>query len=91
MAITLPKEAKDRALASIMQFCNEELEIEAGPMKATLILDFVLKEIGPSIYNAAVTDARAYVEKVTGDLDGACYEKEFTWRNQGGPAGKRKG
>lgn len=91
MAITLPKETKDRALASIVQFCNEELEIEAGLMKATLILDFMLKEIGPSIYNAAVADARAYVEKMTGDLDGACYEKEFGWRNPGSPPGKRKG
>jgi uncharacterized protein (DUF2164 family) len=89
MAIVLPKETRDRALASIVQFCTEELEIEAGTMKATLILDFLLKEIGPSIYNAGVADARAYVEKVTGDLDGACYEKEFTWRNPPGPPSRR--
>lgn len=90
MAITLPKEARDKAIASIIQFCHDELDIDAGQMKATAILDFFLKELGPSVYNQAITEAKSYMERSAGDLDGACYEKEFSWRSTGGPSGKPK-
>lgn len=90
MAITLPKETRDKALASISRFCQEDLDIDAGQMKATLILDFFLKELGPVVYNHAVGEARSYLERVTGDLEAVCFEKEFTYWHPGGPQGKRR-
>jgi uncharacterized protein (DUF2164 family) len=44
-----------------------------------LLLDFVLAEIGPSIYNAAITDAQVYLRDRVADLDGACFKPEFDY------------
>jgi len=76
MSITLTKEVEQELINSIRQFFDEQYEQDIGDLKASLLLDFVLKEIGPYIYNRAVMDAQRYMmEKVT-DLDNACFEPE---------------
>ena len=45
-------------------------------MKAGLLLDFVLTEIGPAIYNRAVSDVQARMSEMVDELDGICYEPE---------------
>lgn len=77
MPITLPDETSDRAVASLKRYFGEELEMELGDLKARLLLDFLLKEIAPSIYNAAVADAQTYMRDRVADLEGACFEPEF--------------
>lgn len=77
MAITLSAEATKRLQASIKRYVSENLEEEIGDLKAGLLLDFVLKEIGPTVYNQAIADARTYFEGRAADLEGVCYEKEF--------------
>ena len=77
MPITLSDETSDRVVASLKRYFGEELDIELGDLKARLLLDFLLKEIAPSIYNAAVTDAQTYLRDRVADLDGACFEAEF--------------
>jgi uncharacterized protein (DUF2164 family) len=77
MAITLPPETAKQLLASIKRYVTENLEQDIGDLQAGLLLDFFLKEIGPSIYNTAVHDAQSYVQDRLNDLEGVCYEKEF--------------
>lgn len=77
MPISLPDETRDRVVASLKRYFGDELEMELGDLKATLLLDFLLKEIAPSIYNAALTDAQTYIRDRVADLDGACSEPEF--------------
>ena len=77
MAITLPPETTKRTLASIKRYVAEHFEQEIGDLQAGLLLDFFLKEIGPSVYNSAVHDAQTYVQDRLTDLEGVCYEKEF--------------
>jgi len=73
----LPKETRVRLIASIRRYFEENMEEEIGELQASLLLEFCLKEIGPSVYNHAVRDAQAQMlDKVT-DLDGSCYEPEF--------------
>jgi len=50
MAITLTPDTTKRLHGSIKRFAAEHLDEEMGDLKANLLLDFVLKEIGPSIY-----------------------------------------
>ena len=52
---------------------------EAGIGKSRLLLEFVLEEIGPSIYNGAIADAQVYLRERVADLDGACYMPEFEY------------
>lgn len=77
MPITLGRETKEQALASVKRFFKEELEQDVGDLKAGLVLDFFLKEIAPSVYNLAVLDAQRYLEERAEDLEGVCHEDEF--------------
>lgn len=79
MAITLPPETTKQILASIKRYVAEHLEQEIGDLQAGLLLDFFLKEIGPSVYNVAVHDAQTYIQDRLTDLEGVCYEKEFNY------------
>lgn len=79
MAITLSKDDSKHLVSSIQRFFSEELDQEIGEMGAGLVLDFFLKEVGPTIYNKAVGDAQNWFQEKTSDLEGACYEKEFTY------------
>ena len=77
MAIELSKETKERLIASIKRYFEQALEQRIGDLKASLLLDFILKEMGPSVYNRAVADAQARMAEMVDELDGACYEPEF--------------
>lgn len=77
MAIVLEADAKKKALASIRRYAAENLDLDIGDLKADLLLDFFLREIGPTVYNAAVSDAQTYLRDRVADLEGACYEPEF--------------
>jgi uncharacterized protein (DUF2164 family) len=79
MAIELSTELKKQLQASIKRYFVEHLDEDIGDLKAGLLLDFCLKEIGPVVYNRAITDAQAYFQERVVDLEGVCYEKEFTY------------
>jgi uncharacterized protein (DUF2164 family) len=77
MPIALDPETTKRLRASIQRYFREELEQEIGDLKAGLVLDYCLKEIGPCVYNQAISDAQAYFAARAADLEGVCYEREF--------------
>lgn len=79
MPITVNAQATERLRASIKRYFAEQLDQDIGDLKAGLLLDYVLTEIGPVIYNQAVADAQAYVRDRLVDLESVCYEKEFTY------------
>src|SRR5215510_9247215 len=79
MAITLSPETRKQLQASIKRYFLEHLEEDIGELKAGLFLDYCLKEIGPVVYNKAIADAQTYLQERAVDLEGVCYEKEFTF------------
>jgi uncharacterized protein (DUF2164 family) len=79
MPITLSPDVTKRLEASIRRFFGAHLEQDIGDLKAGLLLDYVLREIGPSVYNKAIADAQAYFQGRVADLEGVCYEREFTY------------
>jgi len=79
LTLELPEQTRAQSVASIKRYFVEELDQEIGDLKAGLVLDFILKEIGPSIYNAAIADAQAYLRDRVADLDGACSAPEFAY------------
>lgn len=84
MAIELSKEARDRLIASIKRYFDEALELDVGDLKAALLLDYVLKEVGPSVYNQAIADARSRMSEMVDEIDSTCYEPEFAyWEKRG--------
>jgi len=71
--LKLPGETEKRLLSSIKRYFRENLDQDIGDLKAGLLLDFCLKEIGPVVYNKAIDDAQAWMQERVSDLDGTCY------------------
>ena len=84
MAITLSPEATARLIASIKRYAAENLEADIGDLQARLLLDYCLQEVGPLVYNQAIADAQRYFQGRVADLEGVCYEHEFTYWPQPG-------
>ncbi|MFA6001075.1 MAG: DUF2164 domain-containing protein [Thermoleophilia bacterium] len=83
MAIKLEKETEKYLIDSIKRFFMEDMEGEIGDLKAMRVLDFCVREIGPGIYNQAITDAQAYFQEKASDLDGVLYEPESEfWKSR---------
>jgi uncharacterized protein (DUF2164 family) len=76
-AITIPKESHAQAVTSLRRYAADHLDAEFGDLKADLLLRFMLEEIGPTIYNQAIADARVFFEERTADLAAVCYRAEF--------------
>ena len=83
MAVELPPEARKQALASIERFCGEELEVELTGVQALQLLNFLLKEIAPTAFNAGVAAAEAYLRDRVADLEGVCHVPEFAYWPKG--------
>ena len=83
MAVALSDDSRKQALSSLKRFWSENLETEVSDLQAIALLDFVLKEIAPCVYNSAVADAQAYLRDRVADLEGSVYEPEFTYWPKG--------
>lgn len=79
MAIKLTQENEERLISSIQRFFNEHMDDNIGTLKSKLILDFCLKELGPSIYNQAIADAQSHLQDRVAELDISCHEHEFSY------------
>jgi len=86
--LELSKEKRAEAIASVKKYFEEEVREPMGDLRAGLLLDFFLEEIGPAIYNRAIADAQARMTARMADLEGELYADEFQyWVRQG----KKKG
>jgi len=76
LALTLWKDTGAYLPRRTKRFLAEESDDAIGDLKALLVLDFCLKEIGPSVYNQAIADAQSYMQEKVTDLGGVRYEPE---------------
>lgn len=83
MSITLTAEARKQALTSITRFCDEELEVELSQIQAAQLLDYFLKEIAPSAFNAGVAAAQVFLRDRLADLEASVHEREFLYWPKG--------
>lgn len=90
MTIEIPKDARQEAIASIERYFQDNMEERIGNIAAGALLNYFLEEIGPVIYNQAVTDVQERLRVRVDELDVEVHEDEFQyWRRQGGPSKKR--
>lgn len=65
--IKLPREHKEHIIEQVKQFFAEERSEELGDIGAEQLVDFMIKELGPHLYNRAVQDARKlFLERMAG-------------------------
>lgn len=79
MTLTLAQDKTRRLHASLKRYLIENLDDEIGDLKTNLMLEFILKEIAPTIYNQAIADAQTYFQGRVADLEAVCYEEEFAY------------
>jgi uncharacterized protein (DUF2164 family) len=79
MTIDLPKQARADAVASLQRYFRENMSEPIGDLAAGLLLNFILEEIGPAIYNGAVADAQTRLGQRVADLSGELFADEFQY------------
>ena len=81
MTIAISIEARKEAIASIERYFTENMEDHIGNIAAGALLGFILEEIGPAIYNKAVTDVQERLQSRIMEVDIEIHEDEFQyWR-----------
>ena len=83
MTIELSEQKRKDAIASIQQYFLKNMPEELGTLPAGLLLNYFLEEIGPAIYNKAITDAQQRLQARIAEVDSELYVDEFQyWNNQ---------
>ncbi|MEM1117580.1 MAG: DUF2164 domain-containing protein, partial [Bacteroidota bacterium] len=80
---------RTEAVASLKAYLRDEMDTEVGDLAAGGLLDCVLEEIGPSVYNQAVRDVQERLHAQVAEIDIEFHEEEFPYRTRRG--GVRRG
>jgi uncharacterized protein (DUF2164 family) len=73
-----PQEMRD-VIPSIQNYILENFDEEIGDLKAQLLLDFFMTEVGPYAYNKGVNDSEAFFREKVEDLQGVCHKDPLTY------------
>ncbi len=87
MDIKLAPDTEKRLAGPIQRFVAEEYGESIGELGAGNFLRFCLKEIGPAIYNQAISDAQACLQERVTDLENICFAEETSYWGTGARKG----
>ncbi len=76
MRIQLTAERRERMLRALQKYFDDEFDEPLSPFKAERLLDFLVRELGPPVYNQAIRDAHAFIQERLTDLEGEFYEAD---------------
>ncbi|GGF94514.1 DUF2164 domain-containing protein [Paenibacillus aceti] len=71
--IKLPREQKQEIVERVKEYFELERSESIGDIAAEQLLDFMLKELAPYVYNKAVEDARQAVEQKWASIEEELY------------------
>ena len=81
MSIELAKDDRQQAIESIMRYFADNMDERIGNVSAGALLGYFLEEIGPLVYNRAVSDVQERLMARVQELDFEVHEDEFQyWR-----------
>jgi len=91
MEIKLEKDDEMKLVTSIKRYVSENLDTEIGELQSSLFLQFCLEEIGPVIYNRAISDAQTYMQEKAIDIENTCFAADSTyWEKQDKKTAQRR-
>ncbi|WP_263411032.1 DUF2164 domain-containing protein [Terriglobus tenax] len=79
MPIELTSQDRDEAINSLKLYAETNLAEPLNTLAAGLLLDFFLEEVGPLVYNRAISDAQARMQSKLLDLEGELHEDAFQY------------
>lgn len=74
--MNLNKKQNDEMVKKLIDYCEQELDIELGQFDAEFLLQFIGKEMGAVFYNQGLYDAQAILQSKFDDLSDAISEIE---------------
>lgn len=80
--VKLPKEQKAEIIQSVQAYFEEERSEQLGELGADQLVDFMIKELSPYIYNQAVADARKLTGEKMNQLEDELYALEKPVHNR---------
>ena len=90
MTIELAKDVHREAVSSLERYFRDNMEERIGNIAAAALLNFFIEEVGPSIYNQAVSDVQERLQLRISELDIEVHEDEFSyWRRREKPSKRR--
>jgi uncharacterized protein (DUF2164 family) len=72
----LADDRRSRLVRSLQAFFDDNFDEPLSDFRANELLDFIVAELGPVVYNQGVQDTRGYVLEKLEDLEGEVYEPE---------------
>lgn len=57
-------------------YMRDEFDESIGELKASFLIEFFIKEIGPQVYNQAISDAYSFMQDKLIDLESTLYAPE---------------
>ena len=79
MTIELDKADRKQAIESIERYLRDELDQKVGNIQAGALLNFLVEEIGPLIYNRAIAEAQERMLMRVQELDVEIHEDPFRY------------
>lgn len=76
LVLKLPREKKDQIIEQLQHYFEHERSETIGTIAAEQMLDFMIKEIGPHVYNQAISDSRKAVLERMQTLEDELYALE---------------
>ena len=90
MTIEIHGDARKEAIKSIERYFRENMEEPIGNIAAGALLGFFLEEIGPLVYNQAVTEVQERLQARVSEIDIEVHEDAFQyWRKYDAQRKKR--
>ncbi len=81
MDVTLNDAARKQAISSIERYFTENMDQRIGNIAAAALLGFFVEEVGPAIYNQAVSDVQERLQARVMEVDIELHAQEFDyWR-----------
>jgi len=74
--IKIEREYKLQLASSLQEYLDSELSVEIGQLASENLLDYMLKELTPHIYNQAIADARKVIGDTMTSLEDEMYSLE---------------
>ncbi len=74
--IKIDSKRKNELVLELQAYLQDELDLEVGQFDADFLLEFMIKKIGPAIYNQALNDALMVFENKMMDVSDGIYEIE---------------
>jgi uncharacterized protein (DUF2164 family) len=76
MRIKLSPERRSSLLRATKAYFEAEFDEPLSDFRASGLLDFFIRELGPPIYNQGVRDASSYMQEKLADIEGEVTEVE---------------